>query len=239
MRRRTWRDRLTGKVAFITGAARGRAALTPSGWASEGADIILSDNFALSDSAFDAMSALDELEQTVKAVEALGRRVMAAGSTSVIWPRMCALADGAAELGRIDIVVGNAAILVWSEDARARPQWQDVIDVNLTGVWKTVKATVPHVQAGGRGGSVILTKLHGRRAGTARGPGSLRRVQSWRGDADEDPGHGARTGEHPRANTVHPPGTVLSGMVLNLDMVYRRFRPDLEHPEPGRTSRKP
>ena len=130
-------DRLAGKAAFITGAARGQGRSHAIRLASEGADVILSDICGpVGTSAVSPPAAPDDLEQTVKAVEALGRRVVWDQVDVRDLAAMRALADrGVAELGHLDIVVGKAAILNWARSHElTEAQWQDVIDVNLTGV---------------------------------------------------------------------------------------------------------
>ena len=200
-------ERLAGKVAFITGAARGQGRSHAIRLASEGADLILSDICGpVSDSAVQPPSALGELEQTVKAVEALGRRV--------VWDQvdvrdlgaMCALADrGAAELGHIDIVVGNAAILIWARTHELTPeQWQDVIDVNLTGVWNTIQATLPHLLEQGTGGSIIATSSS---AGLKGQPFTMSYTAAKHGIVGIVNAIAIEYGDYNiRANSIHPCG---------------------------------
>jgi SDR family mycofactocin-dependent oxidoreductase len=162
-------ERLAGKVAFITGAARGQGRSHALRLACEGADLILSDICGpVTPAAVQPPSAQHDLEQTVKAVEALGRRVVWGQVDVRDLSAMSALADrGAAELGHIDIVVGNAAILIWAKTHELTPeQWQDVIDVNLTGVYHTVQCTLPHLLRQGTGGSIILTSSFAALKGT-------------------------------------------------------------------------
>jgi (+)-trans-carveol dehydrogenase len=138
--------RLEGKVAFITGAARGQGRSHAVRLAEEGADII----------AIDIGSPTD-LAQTVKEVEALDRRIVASqADVRDSGGLTAALDDGVARLGRLDIVVANAGIVSFGTAEELTEQaWRDVIDVNLTGVWHTVKAAIPHLRAAG-GGSIII-----------------------------------------------------------------------------------
>jgi len=138
--------RLEGKVAFITGAARGQGRSHAVRLAEEGADII----------AIDIGSPTD-LAQTVKEVEALDRRIVASqADVRDSGGLTAALDDGVARLGRLDIVVANAGIVRFGTVEELTEQaWRDVIDVNLTGVWHTVKAAIPRLRAAG-GGSIII-----------------------------------------------------------------------------------
>ncbi|GLZ05652.1 putative short-chain dehydrogenase/reductase [Actinomadura sp. NBRC 104412] len=152
--------RLTGKVAFITGAARGQGRAEAVRLAAEGADIIAVDlaESAGPDVLYPPATQAD-LDETARLVKEQGRRVLARkADVRDLGALEAAVRDGVAELGRLDIVVANAGIVnygrAWEITER---QWQDVIDVNLTGVWKTVKATVPTLIEQGEGGSVIIT----------------------------------------------------------------------------------
>ena len=153
-------ERLAGKVAFITGAARGQGRSHALRLASEGADVILSDICGpVTPAAVQPPSAQHDLEQTVKAVEGAGpARGLGSGRRPRSHGAVCACRPRSAELGHIDIVVGNAAILNWAKTHELTPeQWQDVIDVNLTGVCNTVQCTLPHLLRQGTGGSIIAT----------------------------------------------------------------------------------
>ncbi|HEY4331152.1 MAG TPA: mycofactocin-coupled SDR family oxidoreductase, partial [Ilumatobacteraceae bacterium] len=153
---------LEGKVAFVTGAARGQGRAHCVRFAKEGADVIGLDLCATLPVATKPAS-LDDLEETVRLVEKEGRRMHAeVGDVRVLADIDRVLANGLAEFGRLDIVVCNAGItgtgLLWE---LTEEQWQDMIDIDLTGVWKTLKATVPTMIAQGTGGSIILTSSVG------------------------------------------------------------------------------
>jgi short chain dehydrogenase len=151
--------RVEGKVAFITGAARGQGRSHAVTLAREGADIIAVDLCAQVGSVPYPMATPQDLAQTVKEVEAAGRRIVATVADVRDYDALKeALDDGVAQLGRLDIVSANAGITSYgrAEDL-AEQTWQDVIDVDLTGVWHAVKAAIPHLRAGGRGGSIIVT----------------------------------------------------------------------------------
>ena len=151
--------RLEGKVAFITGAARGQGRSHAVRLAQEGADIIAVDVCAQVESVPYPMASSDDLAQTVHEVEALDRRIVASEADVRDYGALAAALDaGVAQLGRLDIVSAHAGIASFGEAAgMEEQQWQDMIDTNLTGVWHTAKAAIPHIRAGGRGGSIILT----------------------------------------------------------------------------------
>jgi SDR family mycofactocin-dependent oxidoreductase len=151
--------RVEGKVAFVTGAARGQGRSHAIRLAEEGADIIAVDLAAQVDSVPYAMSTPDDLAQTVKEVEALDRRIVATQADVRDYGALkAAVDDGVAQLGRLDIVAANAGIFSFGRaDVLEEQTWQDMIDVNLTGVWHAAKAAIPHIRAGGNGGSIILT----------------------------------------------------------------------------------
>src|SRR6201993_161852 len=150
--------RVEGKVAFITGAARGQGrshAITP---AREGADIIAVDLCAQIGTVPYPMATPQDLAQTVKEVQAAGRRIVAAVADVRDYGALKqALDEGVAQLGRLDIVSANAGIFSFGTlDEMDETTWQDVIYTNLTGAWHAAKAAIPHLRAAG-GGSMILT----------------------------------------------------------------------------------
>jgi SDR family mycofactocin-dependent oxidoreductase len=150
--------RVEGKVAFITGAARGQGRSHAIRLAEEGADIIAVDICKDYNSVGYGMSTEADLAETVKAVEALDRRIVAAqADVRDAQGLKTALDDGVAQLGKLDIVCANAGICtVQSWDEVTPVIWQDTIDTNLTGVWNTMAAAAPHLIANG-GGSIICT----------------------------------------------------------------------------------
>lgn len=145
---------LTGKVALITGAARGQGRAHAVKLASEGADIIAVDLCGQIASVPYPLATPEDLDATVKLVSDTGSRIIARQAD--VRDRAAvktALAEGLAELGRLDIVVANAGIApMTGEDA-----WQDVIDVNLTGAYHTVDVAMRPLIKQGEGGSVVLT----------------------------------------------------------------------------------
>jgi SDR family mycofactocin-dependent oxidoreductase len=152
--------RVEGKVAFITGAARGQGRSHAIRLAEEGADIIAIDICEDFPGVPVPGSNLADLEETVRAVEALDRRIIATKVDVRDYNGLkAAVDDGVAQLGRLDIVSANAGIGTLSglTHELSEENWQQMLDINLTGVWHTAKAAIPHLLAGGRGGSIILT----------------------------------------------------------------------------------
>jgi SDR family mycofactocin-dependent oxidoreductase len=151
--------RVEGKVAFITGAARGQGRSHAVRLAEEGADIIAVDLCQDVPSVPYPGAGEDDLAETVKQVEALDRRIVARrADVRDLGALRDAVDAGLSEFGHIDVICANAGILSFGgvleldEDV-----WQDVLDVNLTGVWKTVRAAAPSMVERGQGGSIILT----------------------------------------------------------------------------------
>src|SRR6202046_3931396 len=151
--------RLTDKVAFITGAARGQGRAHAVRMAREGADVIAVDVAGKLPSCVRYDSATrEDLAETVRLVEAAGRQIMASATDIRDFDGLRqAVEDGVAALGRLDIVVANAGITApqaWNE---ITPEsFRDVMDVNVTGTWNTVMAGAQKIIDGGRGGSIIL-----------------------------------------------------------------------------------
>jgi SDR family mycofactocin-dependent oxidoreductase len=219
---------LDGQVAFITGAARGQGRSHAKLLASEGADIIAVDLCAQADTVPYPMATPEDLEQTVKEVESTGRRIIATqADVRDLAALTKAVDDGVRELGRLDIVVANAGIstpaptLEMSEET-----WDEMIEINLTGQWKTVRAAVPHIVEGGRGGSVVITSslaaLYAN-ANTAHYSAAKAGLVMFAKVLAKE-----LAPQSIRVNTLHPT-TVATGMILN-DATYQLFRPDLEHP---------
>jgi SDR family mycofactocin-dependent oxidoreductase len=151
--------RLAGKVALVTGGARGQGRSHAVRVAEEGADVVLVDLCAPVGSAPYPMAGPADLEQTVKLVEDLDRRALAVrADVRDLAALRAAVADALAAFGRLDVVVANAGIAGYAPALEMdEGTWQEMIDINLTGVWKTVRAAAPALVDGGRGGSVVLT----------------------------------------------------------------------------------
>jgi SDR family mycofactocin-dependent oxidoreductase len=149
--------KLEGKVAFITGAARGQGRSHAVRLAREGADIIAVDIAAQIDSVPYPMSTPGDLAETARQVEALDRRIFTAqADVRDAAALKKAFEQGTAEIGPADIVLANAGIAPMALHERPGA-WQDVIDVNLTGVFNTVQTAIPSMIERGRGGAIVLT----------------------------------------------------------------------------------
>ena len=148
---------LEGKVAVVSGAARGQGRAHALRLAREGADIIAIDICADIDTVDYPLATPEDLDDTVAQVELLGRRV-AASETDVRDATAVAAAidTGVAKLGRLDIVGANAGIATYdAADTMSAQSWRDMIDTNLTGVWTVCRGAMPHIEDG-RGGAMVL-----------------------------------------------------------------------------------
>ncbi|MCV7056924.1 mycofactocin-coupled SDR family oxidoreductase [Mycolicibacterium gilvum] len=223
--------RVEGKVAFVTGAGRGQGRSHALKLAEEGADIIAIDVCKNIDHVQLELASPGDLLETKDRVEALGRRIVIDEVDVRDFDRMKAVVDrGVAELGRLDIILANAGIGNGGQTVEAieEAEWQTMMDINLTGVWKTVKAGIPHMIAGGRGGSIVLTSSV---AGMKAYPQMGQYVSAKHGVVGLMRSCAVELAQHMiRVNSVHPTH-VNSPMVMN-DETFRMFRPDLENPGP-------
>ncbi len=197
--------RLGGKVAFIPGAARGQGRAHAVRMAQEGADVIVVDVAGKLPTCVPYDPATPEdLDETVRLVEATGRRIIA----SVVDTRDAdglreAVHDGVAALGRLDVIVANAGVSApqtW--DTISPNDFRDVIDINVTGTWNTVMAGAQKIIDGGRGGSVILI---GSAAGIKLQPFMVHYTASKHAVVGMARAFAAELGKHSiRVNSVHP-----------------------------------
>ena len=151
-------NRLKGRTALITGGGRGQGRAIAAKFASEGADIVILDICGPIDGLDYDMASREELEETRELIERAGRRCLAEVVDVRDEAAMVAVAERAvSEFGRIDIAVANAGIHTYAPLVEMSAQaWQVVIDVNLTGVFHTIKAVAPAMIAA-KSGSIILT----------------------------------------------------------------------------------
>ena len=220
--------RVEGKVALITGAARGQGRSHAIRLAEEGADIIAIDLCAPIDTLEYKIATADDLAETVEQVKALDRRVIAAEADVRDTAAMRAVVERAvADLGRLDIVVANAGIVTFAPVLELTDEaWQDVIDVNLTGVWRTCVAAAPSMIAAGNGGSIIITSSA---AGLTPFRNAAHYVTSKFGVVGLMKCLALELAEHMiRVNSVHPT-TVDTPMVIN-EPTLRMFLPDSDNP---------
>ncbi len=227
----TMTGRVEGKVAFVSGAARGQGRSHAVRLAEEGADIIAIDVCGPIDNLSYPHATPEDLDETVDLVKSLGRRIVTSQVDVRDYEALKAAVDGGVEqLGRLDIIVANAGV---GTDGRMLHKireniWQDMIDINLTGVWHTVKAGVPHVLSGGRGGSIVLTSSVG---GRKAYPNTGHYIAAKHGVIGLMRTFAVELGQHMiRVNSVLP--TQVSTTMLMNEQTYRLFRPDLENPGP-------
>jgi SDR family mycofactocin-dependent oxidoreductase len=206
--------RLDGKVAFITGAARGQGRSHAVKLASEGADIIAVDICRGFSSVTTKPATPEDLQETVRLVEKEGRRIVASEADVRDLDGLQAAFDaGLAELGRVDVVLANAAILncAWSWEMTPA-QWQEVIDVNLTGVFHTTKVAIPTMIRQGDGGSIVITSST---AGLFGQPFTASYTAAKHGVVGLARCLANELAEHSiRVNTIHPTGVDTDMMVI-------------------------
>jgi (+)-trans-carveol dehydrogenase len=223
--------RVEGKVAFITGAARGQGRAHAVRLAQEGADIIGVDICKQIESVAIPLSTPEDLAETADLVKGHNRRIYTAEVDVRDYAALKAALDaGVEQLGRLDIIVANAGIGNGGNtlDKTSEEDWTDMIDVNLGGVWKTVKAGVPHILAGGQGGSIILTSSVG---GLKAYPHTGHYVAAKHGVVGLMRTFAVELGQHMiRVNSVHPTN-VNTPLFMN-EPTMKLFRPDLENPGP-------
>ncbi len=220
---------LDGKVAFITGGARGQGRSHAITLAERGADVVIVDIDHDIESVFYPLATPADLEESALLVEKTGRQVLA----RTVDVRDSSALDGVvaeaiSTFGHIDIVSANAGIATtmlktWEMSER---DWQDVIDVNLTGVWRTVKAVVPPMIAADRGGCIVLTSSLAGLKGYSNIAGYVAAKHGVNGLmrtlANELGPYGIRV------NTVCP-GLINTDMMMN-QPTYDLFRPELDQP---------
>lgn len=199
--------KLDGKVAAITGGARGQGRSHALTLAREGADVAVCDIDEQLASVPYPLASRGDLAETARLVKEAGRECLAMQADVRSGDQMRAFADACvAQFGRVDIVVGNAGILSLAPSTwdLTDQQWQEMIDVNLTGVWQTCKAFIPPMISAGLGGSVVLTSSIAGLKGVAgcthytaakHGVVGLMRTLAWE-----------LAPHRIRVNTIHPTG---------------------------------
>jgi (+)-trans-carveol dehydrogenase len=220
--------RVEGKIAFVTGAARGQGRAESVRLAEEGADIIAMDICGPIATSIAPPTSPEDLEETARLVEKTGRRIHTFIADVRDYPALEAGLDaGVAALGGLDIVVGNAGMWSYGQiEEFPEEAFKEIIDINLIGVWNTLRVTVPHLKAAGKGGSIILTSsVAGLKAHGMVGPyvaakhgvvGLMRTAAVELGPLSI------------RVNTVNP-SNVHTPLVHN-ELTYNLFAPDIEDP---------
>ena len=228
--------KLEEKVAFITGAARSQGRSHAVRLAQEGADIIAVDLAGPVPSISSYPPATEEdLAETVRQVEALDRRIVARkADVRDAGALRAAVDEGVAQLGRLDIVLGNAGVfdsapaLEVTDDA-----WREMIDINLTGVWNTCKVALPHLLQGGRGGAIVLTSST---AGLKGIPNTVHYTAAKHGVVGIMRTLANEFAQHSiRVNTVHP--TAVDTVLIQNEKTWGLFVPD--DPAPSREKAEP
>jgi len=222
--------RVDGKVAFITGAARGQGRAHAIRLAQEGADIIATDICGPLETTVGPPSTPEQLEETAEAIRALGRRVVTRKVDVRNYDELeTALEEGVAELGRLDVAIANAGCWTLAKSHElSEKEWQGILDVNLTGVWHTTKAATKVLLRQGQGGSLIMTGSLAALRGfphishySAAKHGVVGLMESLVNELSQD---------WIRVNVVNPVN-VNTDLIHN-EETYRLFMPDLEFPAP-------
>lgn len=196
---------LQGRVAFVTGAARGQGRAYAVRLAREGADVVVSDICApVSDSVPYAAATPEDLAETVRLVDAEGRtalsRVLDIRDDAAVT---ALVADTIERFGRLDVLVANAGVLSWGRVWElSDEQWNAVIDTNLTGTWRTLRAVIPAMIEAGNGGSIIIVSSS---AGIRATPGNGHYAASKHGLTSLTNTLAIELGEYSiRVNSIHP-----------------------------------
>ncbi|GCA99682.1 mycofactocin-coupled SDR family oxidoreductase [Mycolicibacterium sp. NCC-Tsukiji] len=196
---------LEGKVAFITGAARGQGRAHAIRMAREGADIVAIDICGpVSDTITYPMPTSEDLAETARLVEAEGRKVLAREvDIRDLAAQKQVVADAVEQFGRLDILVANAGVLSWGRLFEIdEDQWDSVVNVNLSGTWRTIRAVVPAMIEAGNGGSIIIVSSS---AGLKATPGNGHYAASKFGLVGLTNALALEVGEFGiRVNSIHP-----------------------------------
>jgi (+)-trans-carveol dehydrogenase len=220
--------RVEGKVALVTGAARGQGRSHALRLAEEGADLVICDLCGPIEAVKYPLPEPADLDETAAMIEKLDRRVISRRLDVRDGDALDDLMAGCrSEFGRLDIVAPQAGIASYATNQEIDDElWQEVVDINLTGVWKTVRRAIPLMTDGGRGGAIVLTSsvagelgLYGLAHYVAAKHGVIGIMRALANELGAD---------GIRVNAILP-GTVNTPMAAN-DATYKLFRPDLEAP---------
>jgi SDR family mycofactocin-dependent oxidoreductase len=224
--------RVAGKVAFITGAARGQGRSHAIRLAEEGADIIAVDICKNYDTVGYAMATAEDLEETKNYVEKTGRRIVTAQADVRIEAELRAALDaGLAEFGKVDIVVAQAGVAAMKGEP-AMQAWTDGINTNFVGTINAIQVALPHLKEGASiiatASAAALMDAHNK-PNPGADPGGMGYMISKRLISEYV--HALATElavRGIRANVIHP--TNCNTNMLQSEPMYRSFRPDLENP---------
>ncbi|MBU8808165.1 mycofactocin-coupled SDR family oxidoreductase [Mycolicibacterium goodii] len=216
------------RVVFVSGAGRGQGRSHAIRFAQEGADVIAVDICRPISTSAIPLATEDDLAETADAIRAMGRRVFTANADVRNADELeSAVAEGVDRLGRLDIVCSNAGLESFGPALELSEQsWKDNVGVNLTGAWQVCKATIPHVIAGGRGGSVVII---GSSSGIRPRAYSAHYNSAKAGLIGLTKSLAVELGpSNIRVNSVHP-GGVRTEMITN-EKVIRLFVPEQDDP---------
>ncbi|MFF0816894.1 mycofactocin-coupled SDR family oxidoreductase [Rhodococcus sp. NPDC003318] len=222
--------RLDGKVAFITGAARGQGRAHAVRLAQGGADIVAVDLCRQQSALNYSQGTPEDLEETVRLVEKEGRRIIARAADVRDLSSLEAVVDEAlTDFGRIDILVSNAGISNQGQVVGLTDrQWSDILDTNLVGAWHACRAVLPSMIERGQGGSVVFVSST---VGLRGAPGQSHYAASKHGLQGLMLSLANEVGQHNiRVNSVNP-GAVNTEMAVN-ESLLKMFLPDVENPTP-------
>jgi len=214
--------KLDGKVAFITGAARGQGRSHAVRLAEEGADIIALDMCRDLPTVAYPLATPEDLDETVNLVEKTGRKIVARQADVRDPDAVQSVVDaGVAQFGRLDIILANAGIMpIIGEGSHQRQAWHDAIDIMLSGVYNTVEAGLPPMLDAGRGGSIVITSSSaglyvGGMKKSAKSAGGWGYVAAKHGVVGLMRAYAVAFGpENVRCNSIHPTG-VATPMIMN------------------------
>lgn len=188
--------RLDGKVVLISGVARSQGRSHAVRFAEEGADVIGFDVLGEIKGSPSAPATQADMDETVRQVEALDRRIVATKADVRDWAAVkAAVDDGVAQLGRLDVVLGNAGVFTAPSLAEDMDDdiFMDTLDINVAGVWRTAKAGIPHLKKNENGGSILITSSIAGLSGLRTLRTMWRRSTRWSASCARSPSNWRRT----------------------------------------------